>query len=241
MKAADRLNSLLGSRLTADARTHPRAEGVVSAQGVMLIAAHRIKPDPNQPRREFDESELLQLAKSLKAHGQLQPIRVRWCDATSAYVVIAGERRLRAAALAGIQTLTAVVDEAERTAEELTVVQLVENAVRADLSPIEAAHAFKALLTALECTQADLAERLCISQSKVSRTLALLELPDQQRQEVEQGKRGAAASVMQARRRTPTQAITISTPSGSVVVKPKPGQTVESVLVAALKERKAAA
>lgn len=241
MKTADRLNSLLSSRLSADARLDRRAEGTHPVPGTLQIALSRVEPDPSQPRKTFSEEALQELADSLKAHGQLQPIRVRWSNDSQKWVVIAGERRLRAATLAGLPTILAITDDTDRTQTDLTVIQLVENAARADLSPLEAAHAYRSLLDSLGCTQAELASRLAISTSKVSRTLALLSLPEETQQAVTTGKAGAVSTVMKTRRKKPARTITIRTPMGVVNVSPARGVSVEEVLQAALASRREAA
>lgn len=234
MKAADRLNSLIGGRLASDAKVDRRSEGTHPAPGVLHVAISRVEADPNQPRKTFDEEGLRELADSLKTHGQLQPIRVRWDAAAEKWIVIAGERRLRAATLAGLQTIMAIADEEPHSESELVVIQLVENAARADLSPLEAAHAYRGLLDALGCTQAELALRLAISTSKVSRTLALLNLPGEVQQKIATRKTGAVATVMKARRKKPARSMRLATEAGVVVVSPKKGATVEQVLAAAL-------
>ena len=83
-------------------------QGCTRIKSALLIQVDRIVPDPNQPRKEFEPESLRQLADSLKERGQLQPIRVRWDAAMERWVIIAGERRWRAAALAGLPTITAV-------------------------------------------------------------------------------------------------------------------------------------
>jgi ParB family chromosome partitioning protein len=155
------------------------------------IPLERIDADPNQPRREFDEDELARLAASLKAHGQLQPIRVRYDETRERFVVIVGERRLRAARLAGLPMLTAIVDQTEQSAR--LEIQLIENLARADLKPMEEARAFATLRDTYGYSAKTLAERLGVSESKVSRSLALLELPEDTQDAVDEGEiRGAA-------------------------------------------------
>ena len=137
----------------------------------------RIVPDPRQPRTVFDPDALARLAASLERLGQLQPIRVRYDDATDRYVVIVGERRYRAARLAGLPTITCVVTMQAVSPEDLLEDQLVENALREDLKPIEQARAFRSLMNARGLTQRQLAERLQIGHASIARALALLSLP----------------------------------------------------------------
>lgn len=141
------------------------------------MALTSIIPDPNQPRTEFDPVELQQLAESLKSHGQLQPIRVRWSQAHGKWIVIAGERRLRAAHIAGLQKLACVFVETEVTADILLEEQLIENAIRSDLKPIEQARAYRRLIEMKGWTGKHVAERLQIHPTSVTRALQLLDLP----------------------------------------------------------------
>ena len=131
-----------------------------------------IYPSHNQPRTQFDEAALNQLSASIRQHGVLQPIAVMSSD--KGYQIIAGERRYRAAKLAGFQTIPAVihsVNDAQRA-----TLALIENMVREDLSVIEKAEAFKAILEQQQISQQGLADQLNISRSSLSNCLRLLEL-----------------------------------------------------------------
>lgn len=164
-----------------------QSEGRRRLDSACVIRVDRIIADPAQPRREFDPDALARLAESLKARGQLQPIRVRWEDASDRYVVVVGERRWRAAQLAGLETLACVVVTGPASSTDLLEDQLVENCLREDLKPIEQARAFKALLDARELTVRALAERLQIGHASISRALALLGLPEEVQESVERG------------------------------------------------------
>jgi ParB family chromosome partitioning protein len=153
-----------------------------------VIRLERIGPDPGQPRKEFDAESLGRLAASMKSRGQLQPIRVRWDDAADRYVVVVGERRYRAALLAGMEAIACVVVAGNPTPEDLLEDQLVENALREDLKPIEQAQAYRALLAARGLSQRQLAERLQIGHASIARALALLELPPPIQEAVDEGK-----------------------------------------------------
>ena len=122
------------------------------------------------------------LSDSIRSRGLLQPIRVRWDEEREKYVIVAGERRWRAAIMAGKATITCVIVEGEMTESEILHDQLVENCLRADLQPIEQAEAFKALMDAKNWTAARLAEELHIRDSTVFKALALLELPGEVRE-----------------------------------------------------------
>jgi ParB family transcriptional regulator, chromosome partitioning protein len=143
------------------------------------IAVDRIIADPNQPRQEFEPEALAQLATSMKSVGQITPIQVRWSDADECYVIIAGERRWRAAKDAGLPLLKCVAIEGEMTPDKLVEMQLMENACRKDLTFAEQGRAFKTLMETRHLTQRDLAEMLRIDQANIAHAVALLTLPDE--------------------------------------------------------------
>lgn len=139
----------------------------------LQVAVDEIRPNPDQPRSRFDDESLAELAASLKEVGVLQPIVVTRGE--EGYVLIAGERRWRAAKRAGIDTIPAVVRGA---AGDTTLVEaLVENVQRRDLTPLEEAHAYKQLLEDYGMTQEQVADRVGKSRPAVSNTLRLLQLP----------------------------------------------------------------
>jgi ParB family transcriptional regulator, chromosome partitioning protein len=170
--------------------TPARWQGVNKSKNAIEVPVDRIQPDPDQPRTEFDPEALDRLARSLKERGQLQPIRVRWDESAGRYVVVVGERRWRAAQLAGLETLACVVVTGEPSPEDLLEDQLVENALREDLKPIEQARAYRCLMTSRGLTQAQLAERLQIRQGTVAKALALLALPEPIQASVDAGEIG---------------------------------------------------
>lgn len=171
-----------------------RWSGLIRPADSAIIPVDRIGPDPDQPRKEFDGEALGRLAESLKARGQLQPIRVRWVEERGQYVIIAGERRWRAALLAGLPSLAATIDDRPMSADELLTVQMVENCSREDLAPLDQARAIRALLDREGWSQARLADELGVNQSTVSRSLALLELPEVLRDRVVAGELAAAVA-----------------------------------------------
>jgi ParB family chromosome partitioning protein len=152
-----------------------------------MIRVDRIMPDPSQPRKEFDEEALDRLAESLRTRGQLQPIRVRWDDGLDKYIVVVGDRRYRAAMRAGMKSIACVVVAGNPSPEDLLEDQLVENALREDLKPVEQARAFEALLSARGLSQRQLADRLQIGHASIARALALLELPGPIQEAVDEG------------------------------------------------------
>lgn len=162
-------------------------EGLTREKAAARIAVDRIVRDPDQPREEFDEEALQRLADSLRTRGQLQPIRVRWDEGRGAYVILVGERRWRAAQQAGLTELSCIIVDGELPADERLMIQLIENALREDLRPVEQARAYKALMEAREWSGNQLAKELHIAQSSVVRALALLELPAPVQAQVEQG------------------------------------------------------
>ena len=161
--------------------------GAARVKDALAIEVDRLSPDPDQPRKEFDPQALADLAASLKARGQLQPIRVRWDDAAARWVVIAGERRYRAAKLAGLSTLMCIEAKASATADDLLEDQLVENCIREDLKPIEQAVAFKTLLERRGWSYRQLGEALHVAPASIARALALLELPTDLQDQVTAG------------------------------------------------------
>jgi ParB family chromosome partitioning protein len=172
---------------TAVPPTPDRLQGVARSKAAAEIPLSKIGPDPDQPREDFDSEALARLAASLRARGQLQPIRVRWDDARGLYVIVCGERRWRAAELAGMTTMSCVIMEGPVTAGELLAIQVVENALREDLRPIEQARAFRALMSLNGWSTHQVARELAVDQSSVVKTLALLELPAAVQDQVEQG------------------------------------------------------
>jgi ParB family chromosome partitioning protein len=186
----NRLASMTDSQPAAEppppARPGP-FQGRTQLREACLIRLDRIVPDPNQPRAEFDADSLDRLAKSLKERGQLQPIRVRWDEADQQYVVVIGERRWRAARLAGLESIACVVVPGTATPEELLEDQLVENCVREDLKPIEQARAYQTLMQRLGLSQRALAEKLSVSQGQVMQALKLLELPAAVQESIDAG------------------------------------------------------
>jgi ParB family chromosome partitioning protein len=143
------------------------------------IQISQIQRDPNQPRQLFDEERLKELAASIATYGVLSPILVRATESPGIFRLIAGERRLRAAGMAGLSAIPALVDQSDESSGERTLaMQLVENIQRADLSPLERAHAIGALRDSFNLSVREVAEKLGISKSMVQRSLDILSLPD---------------------------------------------------------------
>ena len=138
------------------------------------VAVEQIQLNPYQPRKRFDDEELTQLADSIRNHGILQPLVVRACD--GGYQLIAGERRLKAAQLAGLTEVP--VHLVEFDDQHVYEAALVENIQRADLNPIEKAQGFKDYLERFQMTQDQLATKLGIDRTSVTNLLGLLNLPE---------------------------------------------------------------
>ncbi len=144
--------------------------------GFAEVALSDIAPNPQQPRVWFDEDSLGELAASITEVGVLQPVVVRPGDPEGTYVLIAGERRVRAAGAAGLTTIPAVIRSAESDERYLTEA-LIENVQRKDLSPLEEAAAYRNLLEDFGMTHEQVASRVGKSRSAVTNTLRLLQLP----------------------------------------------------------------
>jgi ParB family chromosome partitioning protein len=164
-----------------------RHDGVNRLKTAAEIEVERIISDPNQPRDEFEPEAIDRLAESLKTHGQIQPIAVRWVESLGRYVIVAGERRWRASVQAGRKTIAAVVLEGDRTEGEILELQIIENCLREDLRPIEQARAFKALMDRNGWSAVRLGETLRLNNSTIIRALALLDLPSTVQSQVETG------------------------------------------------------
>lgn len=171
----------------ANATTSPPRANFVRSRSVGEIQLEQVAPDPQQPRRHIADEEIQQLAADLKARGQLQPIRVRWDEALGKWLIIAGERRWRAAKLAELSTITCSFVDRKMTEDEVRSEQLVENLLREDLKGIEMARAFASLMELNGWNAKQLAESLHISKGKVSKALSLLKLPPDIQQKLEDG------------------------------------------------------
>jgi ParB family chromosome partitioning protein len=142
------------------------------------IPIELIDPDPEQPRSVFDEDQLEELTQSIQRYGVLSPLLVRPSRIAGRYLVVAGERRLRASTQAGLASVPAIIDRSLDGDKERTLaIQLVENLQRADLSPLERAQAMGMLRDSFGLSIRDIAERLGVSKSLVHRSLDLLALP----------------------------------------------------------------
>ncbi len=140
---------------------------------VDTISIESIKANPNQPRKNFDEEALKELAASIKVHGVIQPIVLN-DNGDGTYLIIAGERRYRASKLAGLKEIPAIVKN--YTDRQIKEISIIENLQREDLNPIEAARAIKQLMEEYKLTQEAVSERIGKSRSNIANTLRLLTL-----------------------------------------------------------------
>ncbi len=151
------------------------------------IAIDLISPNPNQPRTAIDEQQIEELADSLRKVGILQPIVVR--PHAEGYQIIAGERRWRAARVAGLEKVPVRIMACSET--EALALALIENLQREDLNPIEEARGYRQLLTEFQMTQAELADKVSKSRSAVTNALRLLDLPEEVQEMVYDGRLSA--------------------------------------------------
>ena len=177
----------LGRGLESLIPIDPASASGVGVGGLVQVPVDRIKTNPDQPRVRFDDDSLEELAASMKEVGVLQPIVVTGGD--EGYVLIAGERRWRAAKRAGLAVIPAVVREA--TGTSTLVEALVENVQRQDLTPLEEAHAYQHLLENYGMTQEQVAVRVGKSRPTIANTLRLLQLPKEVQELVESGELSA--------------------------------------------------
>lgn len=151
-------------------------EALATSGDVIEIALERIKPNPFQPRASFEDDKMQELAASIREHGVLQAVVVAAGADGEDYVLVAGERRCRAAKIAGLSKVPAVVKILDRKA--MLEIALIENLQREDLNPVEEARAYKKLMEEFSYTQEELARRLGRSRPAVANSIRLLSLPE---------------------------------------------------------------
>ena len=152
----------------------------VEKSGETIVKITQVEPNSEQPRKDFDEDALLELADSIKQFGVLQPLLVQ--KKNDYYEIIAGERRWRAAKLAGLKEVPVLVSE--YTEQEVVEISLIENIQRENLNPIEEAEAYEALISEYNLKQEEVAERVSKSRSTITNSLRLLKLCEDVRQMV---------------------------------------------------------
>lgn len=170
------LDALFMSDLSAPSDVSGGASDASSSAGTSEIKITDIDPNKNQPRKLFYDDSLEELAESIRLHGILQPLALRRAPG-GRFQIIAGERRFRAAKRAGLETVPAVIVDADD--KETAELALIENLQREDLNPVEEAEGFKTLMTEFGLTQEETAERLGKSRSTLANALRLLSLCDE--------------------------------------------------------------
>ena len=173
------LDSLIANKVgvpeTAEAVRMPEPD-----KDVTFVKITKVEPNREQPRKNFDEDSLLELSESLKQYGVLQPLLVQ--DKKDYFEIIAGERRWRAAKMAGLKEIPAIIKELNE--QQIVEISLIENIQRENLNPIEEAQAFKRLLNEFHLKQDEVAERVSKSRTAVTNSMRLLKLDERVQQMV---------------------------------------------------------
>lgn len=167
------LDAMIPPTVKSSAKEVTKVE-VESSSSETLVKITKVEPNREQPRKNFDEDALIELSESIKQHGLIQPIVVQ--DRKDHYEIIAGERRWRAAKLAGLKEVPVIIKNL--TEQEIVELSLIENIQREDLNPIEEAQAYKKLMTEFHLKQDELAEKVSKSRTAVTNSMRLLKLCD---------------------------------------------------------------
>ena len=177
------LDSLIADKVSTKQVTKTESQVKLKSEhaaDAVMMDITKVEPNREQPRQKFHEDALLELAESIKQFGVLQPLLVQEKD--DYYEIIAGERRWRAAKLAGVKKIPVIIKKL--TAQEIMEISLIENIQREDLNPIEEAMAYKRLLTEFNLKQDEVAERVSKSRTAVTNAMRLLKLNDKVQQMV---------------------------------------------------------
>jgi ParB family chromosome partitioning protein len=178
------LSSLLPTRSAGTAPNNYESSGASEGNGLMMLPIERIEPNPTQPRQHFDTLALNELAASIAANGVIQPLVVR--RRADGFELVAGERRWRAAKMAGLLDVPVVVQEIAD--DKVLEVALIENIQRADLNPIETAQAFSRLVRDLNLSHEEVGHRTGKERATITNFLRLLKLPDDLQQFIAEGR-----------------------------------------------------
>lgn len=152
---------------------------LIEESGKILVSINKIKSDEDQPRKSFDSEKIAELAESIKIHGIIQPLILRK-HLDDQYIIVAGERRWRAAKMAGLKEIPAII--MELSGRDILEVSLIENIQREDLNPIEEALAYRKLLTEFSITQEELSKRIGKSRVTITNTMRLTNLDERVQQ-----------------------------------------------------------
>lgn len=177
------IDALFGGASQGAAKVAPAAAAADNRRNILNVAIEDVHPNKSQPRKDFDQAALEDLAASIKEHGLMQPILVR--KRAQGYEIIAGERRWRATQKAGLKTIDVIVKELSDP--DAFVIALIENIQREDLNPIELAKAYKQLMDDQSLTQDQVAERVGKDRSTVANSLRLMKLPSEVQRQVVAG------------------------------------------------------
>lgn len=158
-------------------------EEVLDEKAITTISMNLIRADKEQPRKNFDPDKILELSESIKQHGVIQPIILRKENDT--YVIVAGERRWRAAKTLGLKEIPSIV--MDLTSKEVVEISLIENIVREDLNPIEEALAYKRLIKEYNLTQEEISKKISKSRSAIANCMRLLNLDNRVQQYIIEG------------------------------------------------------
>ena len=178
------LDSLITDKVNTKpvaSKNNPTPKSEHAADAIMMNIT-KVEPNREQPRKKFDEDALLELAESIKQYGVLQPLLVQ--EREDYYEIVAGERRWRAAKIAGIKEIPVIIKKLTR--QEIMEISLIENIQREDLNPIEEALAFKRLLTEFNLKQDEVAERVSKSRTAVTNAMRLLKLNEKVQQIIDE-------------------------------------------------------
>ena len=152
-------------------------------EGKLMISLNKIKSNIDQPRKSFDNEKIAELAESIKNHGIIQPLILK--ENGGGYIIVAGERRWRAAKMVGLKEVPAIV--MDLTEKQVLEISLIENIQRQDLNPIEEALAYKKLLSDFDLTQEELSKRIGKSRTAITNTIRLINLDSRVQQYVIDG------------------------------------------------------
>lgn len=219
----------LGALLDANSVIETTTE---TEKDVKKIKITQIEPNKTQPRSDFDEEKIQELSESIKEYGVLQPIVVK-LNKNGFYTIIAGERRWRASRMAGLKEIPAVIkDVSEKTEKEIT---LIENIQRENLNSLEEAAGIKELIDVYGLTQEEVAKKIGRSRTAVTNTLRLLNLPDEIKEMLKQGKisQGHARALLSLENKVLAQEI-----AKKVIAEDMSVRKLESYIASLLKEKK---
>ena len=163
-------------------------DNLTRLKGAGQLPIDDVLPDPNNPRTEWDEVDLALLADSIRQRGILQPIRTRWDETLGKHVITVGERRFRAAQLAGLTQIPVICSTEAITEVDILTESIQENLLRSSLSAIDEARAYQRYMQLTGCTAKSLAALICVSQASISKALSLLNLPAEVQDAVSEGK-----------------------------------------------------